>query len=173
VGNLEPYQGIDLLLESAAGTAREAFDLVIIGGDKESLRRYRGRAEELGVPDRVHFAGARPLAQLNSYLRQADFLVSPRVKGVNTPMKIYSYMASGKPLLVTGIVSHTQVLDETCALIVPPEPGAFADGLTRLAGEREYGEGLGSAAARLAAEKYSLEAYRGKVKEICEFLAGT
>jgi glycosyltransferase involved in cell wall biosynthesis len=110
------------------------------------------------------------VAHLNAYLAQADFLVSPRVKGGNTPMKIYSYMASGKPLLATDIDSHTQVLDGTCALIVPPEPAGIAEGLKKVAGDVAFGERIGSAAARLAQERYSLDAYRKKVREIYHFL---
>jgi glycosyltransferase involved in cell wall biosynthesis len=166
VGNLESYQGIDLFLEGVARAGEESPNAVIVGGDPKSVEVCRGRAEELGVGDRVHFAGSRPVAQLEAYLRQADFLVSPRAKGVNTPMKIYSYMASGKPLLVTDIASHTQVLDDSCALIVSPDPEGIAGGLVKLATDREFGERIGSAAARIAKEKYSLDAYRRKLLDV-------
>jgi glycosyltransferase involved in cell wall biosynthesis len=163
VGNLEPYQGIDLLLEGVARAGEESPPVVIVGGDVKSVEKYRGKALELGVAKRVYFAGSRPVAQLEAYLRQADFLVSPRAKGVNTPMKIYSYLASGRPLLATAIPSHTQVLDDSCALIVPPDPQGIGAGLVKLAEEVKFGERLGAAAARLAEEKYSLDAYREKL----------
>jgi glycosyltransferase involved in cell wall biosynthesis len=163
VGNLETYQGIDLLLEGVARAGEESPTVVIVGGDVKSVEKYRGKALELGVAKRVYFAGSRPVAQLEAYLRQADFLVSPRAKGVNTPMKIYSYLASGRPLLATAIASHTQVLDDSCALIVPPDPQGIGAGLVKLAEEVEFGERLGAAAARVAEEKYSLDAYREKL----------
>jgi len=166
VGNLETYQGIDLLLEGVARAGEESPPVVIVGGDERSVERYRGKARELGVGERVHFAGSRPVTQLEAYLRQADFLISPRAKGVNTPMKIYSYLASGKPLLATAIASHTQVLDDSCALIVPPTQEGVAGGLVKLAEDAEYGARIGSAAARIAKEKYSLQAYKKKLLEV-------
>jgi glycosyltransferase involved in cell wall biosynthesis len=173
VGNLESYQGIDLLLQGVALAGEGSPAVVIVGGDAKSVEGCRGRAEELGVGDRVHFAGSRPVARLEAYLRQADFLVSPRAKGVNTPMKIYSYMASGRPILATAIDSHTQVLDDSCALIVPPTPEGIAGGLVKLATDREFGARIGSAAARIAKEKYSLEAYRKKLLEVYRNLKAT
>jgi len=171
VGNLEPYQGIELVLKGMAELAGgDGPEVVVIGGEPRDVERYRRMAQELGVEGRVHFAGPRPVAHLNAYLAQADFLISPRVKGGNTPMKVYSYMASGKPLLATGIESHTQVLDDSCALIVAPEPEGVASGLMRLAGDAAFGDRIGSAAASLAQERYSLGAYRKKVLEIYRFL---
>ena len=45
-------------------------------------------------------------------LLAADVLVSPRLKGLNTPMKIYSYLDSGSAVLATRLRTHTQVLDD-------------------------------------------------------------
>ena len=59
IGNLETYQGIDLLLEGFA-RARDACDtisLVIIGGNAGTIQTYKDKAQLLGVADSVHFAG--------------------------------------------------------------------------------------------------------------------
>jgi glycosyltransferase involved in cell wall biosynthesis len=85
------------------------------------------------------------------------------LKGLNTPMKIYSYMASGKPIVATRIGSHTQVLDESCAMLVEPEPAAMAAGLCALLADPAAGRRLGDAARALAAREYSREAYRRKL----------
>src|SRR5690606_20579612 len=103
VGNLEKYQGIDRLLEAFQRVVAEepAANLVIVGGDGVRISHYSGLARRLGVGERVHFLGPRPLSQLGTYLRQADVLVSPRITGNNTPMKIYSYLDSGRPVVAT------------------------------------------------------------------------
>jgi len=134
VGNLEPYQGIDLLL----GGFRHALErvpnahLVIVGGCNDDIERYRERADRLGILDSADFLGPRPLSLLPGLLRQAEVLVSPRVKGLNTPMKIYSYLDSGTPVLATRLPTHTQVLDEGTAFLVEPQPAALGRGLARL-----------------------------------------
>ena len=38
-------------------------------------------------------------------------LVSPRSRGTNTPLKIYQYLRSGKPIVATRLLTHTQVLE--------------------------------------------------------------
>src|SRR5690606_4783612 len=133
-GNLERYQGIDLLLESLALLPEApAFRMLVIGGSGKSLRHYQHLARSLGIgQDRLEMLGARPVSQLGAYLRQADILVSPRTLGQNTPMKVYSYMQAGKAILATDIRSHTQALDSSCAMLVAPEPAAMAHGFERL-----------------------------------------
>ena len=119
VGNLEPYQGLDLLLAGFAQADPQCdLSLVLIGGSPADVADYQAKASSLGISQRVYFLGPRPVSQLNDYLSQADILVSPRLKGVNTPMKIFSYLDSGRPIIATDISSHTQVLDSGCALLV-------------------------------------------------------
>ena len=57
------------------------------------------------------FAGERPADEIPAYLLAADVLVSPRSRGTNTPLKIYQYLRSGKPIVATRLLTHTQVLE--------------------------------------------------------------
>jgi glycosyltransferase involved in cell wall biosynthesis len=171
VGNLEHYQGIDLLLGGVARLPRDLkLRVVVIGGDGKDLERYRGQASELGIADRIHFLGSRPVAHLGSYLAQADVLVSPRTLGVNTPMKVYSYMQSGKAILATDIRSHTQALDANCALLVAADPAAMASGLERLTRDSQLREGLGEAARAKADREYSHVAFKRRLQYAYEQL---
>ncbi len=136
VGNLERYQGIDLMLDGFRHALYRVPDasLVIVGGRDEDIQHYQGVAARLGIRPKVHFLGPRPVNVLPSLLRQADVLVSPRVKGLNTPMKIYSYLDSGTAVLATRLRTHTQVLDDRSAYLVDPEPEAFGAGLAPCSG---------------------------------------
>jgi glycosyltransferase involved in cell wall biosynthesis len=166
VGNLEGYQGIDLMLDGLAQLPRDTpLQTIVIGGSAADIETYRTRAAQLGLGDRVHFLGPRPVAQLNAYLAQADLLLSPRTLGQNTPMKVYSYMQSGKAMLATAIRSHTQVLDGECAELVAAEPAAWAAGLARLAGNAEHRRRLGAAARTKAESEYSLPAFRARLQQ--------
>jgi glycosyltransferase involved in cell wall biosynthesis len=162
VGNLEHYQGVDLLLDAIAALppVPTPFKLVAIGGNAAAVAAYRSRADELGIGHRVTFLGARPVKDLGAYLKQADVLASPRSSGHNTPMKLYSYLAAGKAVLATRIRSHTQVLTDDCALLVEPTAAALAAGLQTLLRSPDLRERLGSAARRLAATRYSLTQFR-------------
>jgi len=173
VGNLEHYQGIDLLLDALCRVSPDCnLKMVIIGGSPADVVQYRQRATALGLDGRVWFLGSRPVAHLGSYLAQAHVLVSPRILGQNTPMKVYSYMQSGKAILATDIRSHTQALDDTCSELVPAESSALASGLERLVRDPRRRETLGAAAKARAEQEYSIEAYRGRLGRAYELLAG-
>jgi glycosyltransferase involved in cell wall biosynthesis len=165
VGNLERYQGIDLLLQGFRVTLRRlpSASLVIVGGREDDIRRYHGMATGLGIQSRVHFLGPRPVHELAALLRQADVLVSPRLKGLNTPMKIYSYLDSGTAVLATRLRTHTQVLDDRTAYLVDPEPMALGAGLASLLSDGALRERLGARARAYVQEEFTPEAARRKL----------
>ncbi len=173
VGNLEDYQGIDLLLRAFALVSRKHFhvDLVIIGGVKVDIQKYKQKAQALGIEGIVCFLGPQPLGQLSSFLSQADILVSPRVKGQNTPMKLYSYLQSGKPIVATNILTHTQVLDDTVAVLAEPVPEGFANQLLWLFEHKDIGHARGLAGKKMVEEKFSHETFRQKVNELYDWIA--
>jgi glycosyltransferase involved in cell wall biosynthesis len=173
VGNLQAYQGIDLLLAGFAGALAEvpAAKLVVVGGGPAEIGHYRGEAGRLGVAASVRFAGPRPVAALGACLRAATVLVSPRVTGANTPMKVYSYLDSGRPLLATRLPTHTQVLDDGIALLVEPEPVAMGQGLARLLRDGELRERLAANARSFAQRELTPEAFRRKLLNFYEAVA--
>ncbi len=162
VGNLQSYQGVGLLVDAFART-KQAGVLVVVGGDRARIDALRTRAETLGVAGRVHWTGPRPLADLFALLREADILASPRLHGVNTPMKIYSYLASGVPIVATDILSHTQVLTPDVAALAAPDVDALAAALDRLLGDAALRDRLGAAGAALARREFSREAFDRKL----------
>ena len=171
-GNLEPYQGIDLLVEAFAIAARrtEGLDLAVVGGEAGDIARYRRRCEELGIGDRVHFLGPRPVALLGEYLADADVLVAPRIRGVNTPMKIFPYLHSGRPVLLTDLPTHTQVVGREVAMLAPPEPEAFADAIVRLAEDEALRRRLGRAGRAFVEAGHTFAAHARRVNELYDFV---
>jgi glycosyltransferase involved in cell wall biosynthesis len=172
VGNLEHYQGIDLLLDALARLPPDTrFHMIVVGGSDADIARYRQKSEHMGIASRVKFIGRRPVAHLGAYLAQADILVSPRTLGDNTPMKVYSYMQSGKAILATDIRSHTQALDAGCAELVAANAAAMAAGMERLTADVALRSRLGAAARARAEAEYSLAAYRGRLQRAYEMVA--
>jgi glycosyltransferase involved in cell wall biosynthesis len=174
VGNFEKYQGIDLLLDGfkEAVIRKKNLGLVLIGGNKKDIQLYKQRTRKLGIETNVFFCGQRPVNMLGYYLGQADILVSPRTQGNNTPMKIYSYLDSGIPVLATNLPTHTQVLDEEIACLVHPSPAAMADGIVGLAENKVLREKIGFQARRRVQEEYSLPAFQRKLAAFYEQLQG-
>jgi glycosyltransferase involved in cell wall biosynthesis len=173
VGNLEAYQGIDLLLESFARICRDEGNarLVIVGGPQEAINRYSQKASQLGCSDRVLFTGPRPVHELPKLLLAADILVSPRIKGNNTPMKIYSYLHSGTALLATDLPTHHQVVTTSIAMLAKPAPEPFGDALRLLLRDDELRKRLGAAAKRTAEQLYTVEAFESQLGALYDTVA--
>jgi glycosyltransferase involved in cell wall biosynthesis len=172
VGNLEAYQGIDLMLDSFAEFLKggSVARLVIAGGKAEDIQRYRGKAKKLGIGKSTLFLGPQPVTRMSALFTVADVLVSPRIKGNNTPMKIYSYLASGKAILATALPTHTQVLTPEVALLVPPDIRSFAGAMKTLARDESLRLKLAAQAQDLAQACYSQESFQ---KAVTELYAGT
>ena len=167
-GNFEPYQGVELLVDAAALVPEASF--VLMGGDAASVDALRAR---VAPGARCVFTGTRPPSDLPAFLALADVLVSPRLKGTNTPFKVYSYMASGKPLVATRIPTHTQLLDDSVAILVEPTAEALADGI-RQALTRRIDAGVRAARARALLEReYSPARFREKVAQAYAHLASS
>jgi glycosyltransferase involved in cell wall biosynthesis len=166
VGNLERYQGIDLLLEGFRHTLDQMDQarLVIVGGQQDDIERYGRRASALGIGKAVHFLGPKPVSELGDLLREADVLVSPRLKGTNTPMKIYSYLDSGTAVLATRLRTHTQVLSDRTAYLVDPEPLALGSGLAALLKDDSLRERLAAEAKDHVRREFTPEAARRKLE---------
>jgi glycosyltransferase involved in cell wall biosynthesis len=164
-GNLEAYQGVSLLLEGfAAASARlpEA-RLLVVGGEPRHVEAYRASAAALGVADRVVFAGKQPPEAMAEYMALADALVSPRAAGDNTPLKLYSYMHSGVPIVATDLPTHTQVLDESTAVLCAPTAEAFGRALADVLRRPAAFVPLGAAARRRVRERYSRDVFARKL----------
>lgn len=176
-GNLEAYQGIDLLMDAFAALMKKISGkrplLLFVGGDEAKVAKYKARALELGLQDDVLFEGARPENEMGAYMELADVLVSPRALGDNVPLKIYTYMAAGKAIVATRIASHTQVLTDESAFLCEPNAHSLAEGMRSALEDNTKRERLGVNARELAESRYSEREFRRKMGEVYEFLLGT
>lgn len=168
LGNLEKYQGIDLLLESFALVLRQQPDaaLVIAGGIAGDIVKYKAVAENLDIAARVHFAGPRPLKMMRALFDSADALVSPRSQGQNTPMKIYPYLDSGKPIVATRSPTHTQVLNDSVSILSEPTPQDFAQGMLRVITDPAGSARLAASAKTYAQANFSFDVFRKLVRDL-------
>ena len=171
VGNLEPYQGIDLLLESFQFTVGKNDDmhLVVAGGSSGHIDTYSKKAERLGIGQRTHFIGPWPADRLGELLVQADVLTVPRIRGVNTPMKVFPFMHSGVPVLATKLPTHTQILDESVAYLAEANPTQFGQALLELSSDQQLRESLGRAGQAFVTQNHVFTAHQERVNRLYGF----
>ena len=169
IGNLEGYQGITLLIKSfqklltkekAAASNGTTPHLVILGGSERHIEYYTNLARKLGIDMHVSLLGPRPVTMLGSYLQQASLLVSPRTKGNNTPMKIYSYLDTGIPMVATNLPTHTQVVTTREAFLAEPDPEHLAEELFAALHNPVDATARAAAARTLVAQRYNKETFQ-------------
>jgi glycosyltransferase involved in cell wall biosynthesis len=170
-GNLEGYQGIDLLLAAGQLLRRRVPEarLVLVGGEAAQVAALRARLDAQGLVESVVLVGRRPTAEMAEWMALAKVLVSPRAEGTNTPLKIYTYMRCGVPIVATDLPTHTQVLDETSAVLCPPTPDGLAAGMARALLDPSVG-GLALCARERAERDFGAAAFERKLLAAYDFV---
>jgi len=168
-GTFEAYQGLDLLFESMAHVSKAMPEarLLLAGGKPDQVEKARAQASAAGIGQVTIFAGERPASEIPAYLLACDALVSPRSRGTNTPLKIYQYLRSGKPIVATRLMTHTQVLSDETAILTGVSAQEFGDGILVALTDHVRAATVGANAQRLAETKYSYEAYLDKTRRAC------
>jgi glycosyltransferase involved in cell wall biosynthesis len=171
-GTFEAYQGLDLLFDAMkiVRDTRPDVRLVLAGGRPGQIDRFRALAAERGIADITIFSGERPATEIPAYLVAADVLTSPRSRGTNTPLKIYQYLRSGKPIVATRLLTHTQVLSDDTAFLTGVSAQEFGRGIVAALTDRERAATIGRQARQLADTKYSYEAYLERTRQACDAL---
>lgn len=174
-GTFEAYQGLDLLFTAARAVLDRRPDarFVLAGGRPDQVKSARADAAKAGLGEAVIFAGQRPSDEIPSFLDAADLLVSPRSTGTNTPLKIYQYLRSGRAIVATRLLTHTQVLDDQVAILTPPTPEGFAAGILSAIGDPKMARAVGERARQMAETKYSYEAYLARTRQVLAHLHDT
>jgi glycosyltransferase involved in cell wall biosynthesis len=171
-GTFEKNQGLEMVIQGAPEVIADHPELIylLVGGRSDQVERLRALAEDAGVADHFLFPGQRPMDEIPVYLRAADVLISPRSEGTNTPLKIYAYLASERPIVATDLETHRQVLDDQTALLTPPTADGLAGGIRRVLESASLRDGLRRAVHQRVLEHYSYHLYLKKTKEVFDYV---
>jgi glycosyltransferase involved in cell wall biosynthesis len=167
-GTFETYQGLDLLIQSAPYVAEkeEKGIFLLVGGHPDQVRACQEQVRKLGMEKHFVFTGQVEPREVGNYIGCAHILLSPRTAGTNTPLKIYAYLRSGVPVVATRLWTHTQVLDDSVAVLTEPTPREFACGILDVIESPGRAGKLGEAARKLAGQRYSYDVYSKRFREV-------
>ena len=173
-GNFDVRQGVEALVRAMprVAAARPDARLVLVGGEAQEIKRLKALAAELGVAGSLHFAGRQPSETMPEWMGLASILVSPRLEPLITPLKIYAYMASGRPIVATDLPTHTQVLDSGSAFLADPTPEGLAGGILAALSDEAEATRRGLAAQERAREHHSYPAFKARILEVYEQALG-
>ena len=161
-GSLAVYQGVDLLMDSIPRVVSRhpKARFVIICNPSPAAEQKKAQLAERGVAGRVTFLGPVHPDQISNYLAAADILVSPRLAGANTPLKVLDYLKAGRAVLATDTEANRLLLNESIALLVPPTPEALTDGFDRLIADPSLRERLAAAGRAEQQRAYTFDVFR-------------
>lgn len=167
-GNCESYQGVDLLVDAVGTITQKHPDaaIVVVGGEGEQIKKLGRRAKSTNASGNLFLLGKQPAENMPEFMSMADVLVSPRRQGENTPLKIYTYMLSGRPIVATDMSTHTQTLDADSAILVPPTPEGIAEGVCRALDDPAYAARIGRQAQEKVQRDYSLDEFKSRLGEV-------
>lgn len=137
-GHLYQWKGADVLLEVARKFSIDNYQFsnylfIFVGGTEKDIVSFKKQAENL---NNVLVVGHRPHSEIPYWLKAADVLVLPNSgeedisKFWTSPMKMFEYMASRRPIVASDLPSIKEVLNERNAILVEPDnPEALAQGI--------------------------------------------
>jgi glycosyltransferase involved in cell wall biosynthesis len=157
-GHVGPQKGTGALVELAR--AIPEVSVVIVGVDQASREgQWLSQQLETARVANVMTVPRVGLREVASYLYAADCLVIPptdeplRTYGRTVlPMKVFSYLAAGRPILAPRLPDIEEVLHdgETALLVEPGSPQASATAVRRLIGDRALAARLSQSAREAA-----------------------
>ena len=170
-GHLFKWKGVDTLVEAARILPEVLF--VIIGGTEEDVKNHRTSAEA-GKIGNILFLGHKPHRQVPLYLKAADVLILPNNKEekisklYTSPLKLFEYMASKRPIVASDLPSIREVLNEDCAVFFEPgRPIELATAVKRVIND----DNLALALSSKAFEKVQNHTWQKRAQKILAFIA--
>ena len=175
VANLAPWQGVEILIEVAPFLLKEVKNIkFLIIGDGILKKAFKEKVNNLGVTDHFIFTGMVNYKEITNYINIADICVLPkrRLKSGYSPIKLYEYMACGKPVIASRVEGLEFIEEEGIGRLVEPEDVMrFQEELLDLIKNPEKGMMMGNKGLLIAREKFDWELKSALIEKVLEELA--
>ena len=174
-GTFEAYQGLDLLFAcdeggrcGASGRAARACGRPSRPGDRGGTSRSCAPA----LPTSRFSRGSVRRKRSPRFSTRPTCSSRRAVWERTRRLKIYQYLRSGRAIVATRLLTHTQVLDDDVAVLTEATPVGFAAGILAAIEDPDRARAIGASARQLAETKYSYEAYLARTRQACAHLFG-
>jgi glycosyltransferase involved in cell wall biosynthesis len=143
-GHLYTWKGVDALA-LAAGLSPDTI-FIFVGGTDSDVESFK---RKYGVMENIRIVGHRQHSEIPLWQKAADVLVLPNTAKekisayYTSPMKLFEYMASRRPIVATDIPSLRDIVDDESVLFVAPDnPKALASGIAEVLSDPQRAEAL-------------------------------
>ncbi|MDI6591894.1 MAG: glycosyltransferase family 4 protein [Patescibacteria group bacterium] len=173
-GHLYEWKGATTLLKAAwkfeTQNPKSETLFVFVGGTKRDIENFKEKAKNL---NNVKIVGHRPYTEIPYWLKAADVLVLPNTakedisKYWTSPIKLFEYMASKKPIVASDLPSIREILSRNNAILVKPDdPQELIQGIKKALENKNLTEKISNQAFQ-DVQEYSWEA---RTKRISGFI---
>jgi glycosyltransferase involved in cell wall biosynthesis len=140
VGWLRSWHGLAELVTSMAGWSGELADVeLLVVGDGPARAEIERAAREAGVSARVHITGAVRHDAIVDHIAAMDVALQPAATPYASPMKVFEYLAMGKPVVAPRQANLTEILTEgrNARFFDPGDPKSLAEAVRTLVSDRD------------------------------------
>jgi glycosyltransferase involved in cell wall biosynthesis len=172
VGSIQPWHGVEALIDSFASVAEKAPDTaLLIVGSGETIAAMKEKAANSPVANRIHFTGYINHAAVFAHIAAMDICVLPDTKWYCSPIKIFEYGMMGKAIVATRHAAVLDVMapDQDGLIIDPDQPAQLQEALLRLISDSNLRSQLGRQFQEKVLREHTWEANARRVCEIWEF----
>lgn len=152
-GHLFEWKGANTLLQVARYfqfsvsnfQKKEGIFFVFVGGMEYDVKKFKEKAQGL---NNVLILGHKPYNEIPLFLKAADVLVLPnsakdKISSYTSPLKLFEYMASGRPIVASSLRPIREILNENNAILVDPDsPENLIEGIVKMVDDNVLSEKL-------------------------------
>lgn len=148
-GFIRDWHGVDRVIRWMATSAAPANAMLMVVGDGPVRADLERLASELHLRDRVRFTGVIDRDRVPEHVAAFDIALQPAVVPYASPLKLFEYLALGKPVIAPRQPNIEEILGdgENALLFDADVADAFERALTQLCADAELRAKLAAAAS--------------------------
>ncbi len=179
MGSFAPWHGVEDIIDAAIEVKGKLKNVIfLMVGKGIDMPAYQKKISLLGLGDYFIFTGAVEYERVPGYICAADIALAPFDPAKSelmqkhgfyfTPLKLFEYMACGKPVISTSVGNVENIIkDGMTGILVPPgNPSALAENIMSLASDEARCRTLGENARKAVEAGYSWKMHAGILIDI-------
>ncbi len=171
-GTFFQYQGIDVLIESASFVVQRFQDArFLLVGDGPQKSTWENMVKEMGLNNYFSFTGQIRYREVPFYCGIMDICVAPfrREAMESSPVKVFDYLSSGKPVVMSDIFNTGKQFLESGAvcLVRPEDPVTLSESIIRLLKNEKLCREMGQKGREYIVLKYDRKKLAADIYRLC------
>ena len=167
-------KGIINILQALKSIIKENKEVIFVavGANREDIKFYEKLIDDLNLKNEVLLIERVSMNKLATYYKAADVLLMPfpftqHYAYYMSPLKMFEYMASQRPIIATNLPSVKEVLNKSNAILIKPDSEEELKlAIEKLLNNLELGKQLAKQ-AHIDVQEYS---WNKRAKDILKFI---